>query len=339
MIYYRIRGDYDMSHSGYKKVKCPYCSAEYKIPATVTYATCPYCGTTFELANPEEKIEHYLFKTIIDKNQAYRLAKGFASQQIGVAEDIEENSSFSKARIYYVPIYIYEINILTPCIEELEELENEEKEEKNELKLSIHGGEEVEYKLVIATNDLPLPIPPNYYFPARARMYFKPTILKNGIYLQPTKDPFRVFEEIKQPSLRKVIEEAKISCPRGYKIIDESKYVGIAHYPFWDILYAYKGKEYRSIVDAADGTIVYLEYPLSWKGRITNFAGGLGTLIGSSIIGGIVSYVFIKELIPGLTGGAIAALPALLYTAYKLFRFKGIYKYKPGEEAVFLPVR
>ncbi len=327
-----------MSQKGmYKQVRCPYCSAEYRVPATVTYATCPYCGTTFKLANPEEKIEHYLFKTIIDKNQAYRLARGFAAQQIGVAEDVEENSSFSKAKIYYVPIYIYEINILAPCKEELEELKKEK--EGNELKLSIHGGEEVEYKLVIATDDLPIPIPPDYYFPARARMYFKPTILKNGVYLQPTKDPMKVFEEVKQPSLKKAVEEAKISCPSGYEVIDESKYVGIAHYPFWDITYTYQGKEYRTIVDAADGTIVYLEYPLSWKGRVVNFAGGLGTLIGSSIIGGIITYEFMQIPTYGLAGGAIVALPALLYTAYRLFRFKGIYKFKPGEEAIFLPVR
>ncbi len=325
----------------YKTVKCPYCGAEYKVPPTVTYATCPYCGTTFKVDNPEEEIEHYLYKLNIDKNTAYRLARDFATQQIGVVEDLAQAASFKEAKLYYMPVYIYEINVKAPCREELEELkkEEEEAEEKREIRISIHGGEEIDYITKPATSVLPIPLPMDYGFPARARIYFKPTILKNGTYLQPLFDPMQLFRQVKQPYIAKASEEARISCSNGYELIDESKYRGIAHYPFWLVKYTYQGKEYTALVDAADGTIVYLEYPLSMRGRLVGFAGGTGTLVASSIIGGLVSNALMESLTPGLVGGALAALPAFAYTAYRLARFKGVYKFKPGEEAVFLPVR
>ena len=325
--------------TGYKLVKCPYCGAEYRVPATVTYATCPYCGTTFRIGKPEEEIEHYLYHLNIDKNKAYRLARDFATQQIGVVEDLAQAASFKEAKLYYVPVYIYEINIKAPCREELEELKKEEAERDKEIRLKIHGGEEVDYVIKPAVEDLPIPLPKDYGFPARARSYFKPAVLKNGRYLQPLLDPIKIFNMVKQPYVSKATEEARISCSSGYEVIDKSSYRGIAHYPFWHIKYTYNGKEYEALVDAADGTIVYLEYPLSMSGRLIGVAGGSGTLIASAIIGGLISLKLMEELLPGLIGGAIAALPALGYTLYRLARSKGIYKFKPGEEAVFLPVR
>ena len=328
---------------GFVRVKCPYCGAEYKVPATVTYATCPYCGTTFMINKPGERIEHYLYRLIIDKNKAYRLARDFATQQIGVVDDLVEKASFKSAKLYYLPIYIYEINVKVPCKEEAETLEKQEEEimehKARELKLKVHGGEETEYVLKPAIDKIPFPFPQNYGFPARSRMYFKPTILKNGVYLQPTLDPIKIFEEVKKPSLRKAVEEARISCSHGYEVIDESKYNGLAHYPFWHIVYTYNNRDYNAVVDASDGTIVYLEYPLSMKGRLMVFGGGLGVLGLSSGIGAYLSASLIGDPLPGLIGGLVTGLPGFLYGAYRVARFKGEYRFRPGEEAVFVPPR
>jgi DNA-directed RNA polymerase subunit RPC12/RpoP len=323
------------------KVRCPHCGAEYEVPETVTYATCPYCGTTFKISNPEEKIEHFLYRMLIDKNRAYRLARDFATQQIGVAEDLADKAAFNAAKLYYLPIYIYSIDIKAPCKEEERQLEKEEEveAETRELKLKVHGGEEAEYVIVQALDNPPIPVPENYGFPARARMYFKPSILKDGVYLQPLKDPMKVFEEVKRPSLEKAAEEGRISCAKGYDIIDNSRYEGIAHYPFWHITYSYNNKSYQAVVDAADGTIVYLEYPLSLRGRLLGITGGLIILLASSGIGAYISAALMGDLYPGLIGAALASTPAPAYTFIRLVRRKGKYLFKPGEEAVFLPVR
>ncbi len=328
---------------GFVTVKCPYCGAEYKVPSTVTYATCPYCGTTFRIDKPGEKIEHYLYRLIVDKNKAYRLARDFATQQIGVVEDLVERSSFKKAKLYYVPIYIYEVNVKTPCREEEEELEKEEEEiekgETSEIKLKIHGGEEVEYILRPAVDKIPLPMPENYGFPARSRMYFKPSVLKDGLYLQPVLDPLKIFAEVKEPRIKKAINEARISCSGGYDVVDESKYLGIAHYPFWHIVYTYDEKEYNAIVDASDGSIVYLEYPLSFKGRLRVFGAGSGVLLLAAGLGALVTYNAMGDPFTGFVGGLVAALPGFFYGLSRIARFKGKYWFKPGEQAIFVPPR
>ncbi len=319
---------------GFVLIKCPYCTAEYRVPETIKYATCPYCGTTFRLDKPDAKIEHFLFKMVFDKNSAYKLARDFATHQVGVVEDLYENSSFESATLYYVPLYIYEINIKALC-----KSEKEETSESGEVEIAVHGGEEVSYELVKAVDKVPIPLPDDYGFPARARMYFKPTILKDGKYLQPNRDPMEIFNSVKRPSLEQAIEEAKISCDRGYHVIDNSKYHGIAHYPFWWIKYSYRGKTYNALVDAADGTIVYLEYPLSMSGRLFSLGGGITSIILAGGIGSLITWYILKEPLLGFIGGFIATIPGFLVAAFKMISSKGRYKFKPGEEALFMPVR
>lgn len=43
--------------------------------------------------------------------------------------------------------------------------------------------------------------------------------------------------------------------------------------------------------------------------------------------------------IHGLLEGAVTALPALGIAVQRFIRSRGVYKYKPLEEAIFVPVR
>ncbi|GEM_PF-433287 len=319
---------------GFVRIRCPYCGAEYRVPSTVTYATCPYCGTTFRIDYPEAKIEHYLFKIVYDKNLAYRLARDFASQQVGVVEDLVENSSFVSAELYYVPVYIYEVNVKALCRGEREKIVGD-----GEVEIDVHGGEEFSYELVRAVDKLPIPLPKDYGFPARARVYFKPTVLKEGRYIQPSLDPMRVFERVKESGIKKAVEEARIACTGGYEVDDRSRYYGLAHYPFWWIRYRYGGKVYHALVDAADGTIVYLEYPLSMSGLLMGLGGGIASALAAGGIGSFITWYLLKQPLYGFIGGFIAGLPGFLVTASRMIFGKGRYMFKPGEEALFMPTR
>ncbi len=319
---------------GWATIKCPYCGAEYRVPATVTYSTCPYCGTTFRLDKPGARIEHFLFKMMYGSGQAYRLARDFATQQIGAAEDLAEAAEFSDATLYYVPIYIFEINVKALCTEEKEVLEEQG------LELTVHGGEDVKYYLIPAVDKLPIPLPRDYGFPARSRMYFKPSVLKKGRYLQPVIDPMKTFERLKKDSISEAIEEARISCSKGYHLIDNSKYHGIAHYPFWMIEYVYKRRKYKALVDAADGTVVYLEYPISSKGRLISLLGGVGFIATATLVSTAISmYLYHTIFKPLLYGSIATSAPGAAVIAYRSVVPTGKYKYKPGEEGLYVPVR
>lgn len=316
-----------------EKIVCSFCKAEYVVPKTVVYATCPYCGTTFRLGKPDAKIEHYIFSTLFDKNYAYKHMKEFALMQIGVVEDFEANSYFDSSYLYFVPLYLYEVNVKTKCVG------GKEVSDENSIEIDIHGGEETAYIVTLATNNVPFNIPSNYTFPARERRYFKPTIISSGIYLQPAKDPYQLLDEAKKSYLRKAIEEAKIACGDKYKTIDNSKYVGLAHYPFWLIKYRYKEKIYKSIVDASDGTILYMEYPMSYKKRVLGVLGGIAITTVSMIIASILSLAYANTFFYGLISGFIASLPGLSVALHNFVRSTRVYRYKPEEELVFLPTR
>ncbi len=320
----------------FKSITCPYCSAEYKVPKTVYYATCPYCGTTFKLDSPEEKIEHFLFKISYDESDAYRKAKSFAQLLVGAAKDLEFGASFKKAELYYLPIYIYEIRVEAYC-EDLSDVDTS----RGSKFISVGGGEDVKYYVVPAVENPPIPIPEDYLFPARMKEYFKPSILEKGMYLQPELNPMEYYEIYRSKSIGEAMEEAKISCPNSsISLKDESRYVGIHHYPFWDIIYQYRGGEYRAVVDGADGTIVYLEYPLDWSRGLPAALGLFLADISTGLLTWAASQIF-QSYNPSISFllGLISFAPGLTYGLTKLIGGKEIYRYRQSEEESFLPIR
>jgi transcription elongation factor Elf1 len=318
---------------GVARFTCPFCGAGFEVPKTFVYATCPYCGTTFRVDKPEAQVEHYLFAVNFDKNAAYRLVKDFALMQAGVAEDFESSAEFASAYQHLVPLYIFEVNVKALCKGEKVEA-GEEKVE-----IDVHGGEEVAYVVTPATHALPIGVPQGYSFPARSRRFFKPSVLKDGVYLQPSLDPEHVFSTVKEPYLRKAVSEAQTACGSAYEVVDNSKYIGLAHYPFWLIRYKYRGGEYTAVIDASDGTVLYLEYPTSARGRAVGLAMGIMATLSAGLVGGAITTLIAKSFTPGVIGGAIASLPALVVAVQRFARSRGVYRFKPSEEAVFAPVR
>ena len=315
------------------RLRCSFCGAEIDVPKSYVYTTCPYCGTTFRADKPDAKVEHYLFAVSFDKNAGYRILKEFALMQVGVARDLEVNAAFESAYQYFVPIYLYEINVKAVCSEETE------KADENKVEIDVHGGEESAYVVIPAISSLPIAIPSNYSFPARSRTYFKPSVVKEGVYLTPTLDPEAVFSRVKEPYVSKAVSEATTACGSSYRLVDNSRYIGVAHYPFWLMKYRYRGREYVSVVDAADGTVVYLEYPLDTASRIKGLAGGAAATAAAIAVGGLLSLVLATGFVYGAVGGALASIPAIVLALQKVLKSKGIYRYKPSEEAVFAPVR
>jgi len=124
-------------------------------------------------------------------------------------------------------------------------------------------------------------------------------------------------------------------CP-GSKIAieDHSKFTGLCHYPFIEITYRYKDDDYRAIVNATDGTVVYMEYPIDRRRTLKETAGLMAIVALSGFIGLLASSNTI-----GLYMGLVAVAPPSLFQVFKLMRSRAVYTFKPGEEASFLPVR
>jgi len=315
------------------RAKCPYCSAKFDIPTAQVFATCPYCGTTFKVSEPTASIEHYVFTLKYDSNKAFEVARYFISIQPGVPSDASKNINYSSGRLYYVPIYVYEVVIDAPCIE------TEEVYSGEHFEASVLGGQEAVYKLALGSMNIPIPIPRDYQFPAQVREYFKPRFMKEAFYIQPTIDPYKLLREIKEPYLKKSIEEAEMACPGKYRVVDKSSFKAIAHYPFWMIEYTYKGGKYRVIVDGSDGTVVYAEYPLDPVKKTRWLLIGVAcTLVALGTTQITINTAGLSTISPWLYS-ILSYIGGIWVFLSRFLKRKGVYVFNPREEGVFSPPR
>ncbi len=330
---------------GRYRVKCSFCGAAFYVPKHVKYATCPYCGTTVALETRkslEETRQHYMFRVYVSGNKAYDVAMGFASAQWGAPSDLRERSSLTGMRLHYIPLYIYEINITADCKGFKKSIMPLIYVERYLPYVMKKAGEEAAQVSAPAIAPLPIPVPPTYGFPARGREYFRPSKLKQGRYYQPNLDPDKVLERLKRGYRERAMEEAAEACNLVHAEItieDKSRLIGLAHYPFWEITYSYGGETYRAVVDAADSTVVYLEYPIAARSRLIGLAGAAGLLLGSAVLGGIITAIAGPHLLAGAAAGFAASLPGAYQLLTRSGTGRGVYRFRPEEEGVFASVR
>ncbi len=300
---------------GMVEIRCPYCGAEYKVPRGSVYATCPYCGTTVKIGEQRVEEKHYVFRLMIDKNRAYKDIVEYAEQQWNSVRGLVEKALVEKAILHYLPLYIIRINI---------RVEAEE------------GREYKKYVSALAMKQPPFPLPPDYGFPVRGKDTFKPSIIKNTRYYMPDIPPSLIVSRLKAEYLEEAKELAE--ALGGANIVDESSMEGVAHYPFWEIHYKYEDRIYRGVIDGADGTIVYLEYPLSTTGRIMTLSAGTTILLGCVGLGAGIGILAAHPLL-GAVAGLISGIAGAVRLLTASFSIVGRYRYNPAEEGYLAPIR
>ncbi len=274
-----------------KTVRCPYCGSQFSVPTTVSIAVCPYCGTTIWLATREVFKEHYIYPVRYEYNKAYDTLIGIAERQFAAPETLREESAPSGGLIHYVPLYLYHVKVVASC---------PNKEE---------AGLEEAWVSRLATSSPPKGLHGGYRFPSRGRRYFEPKTLKRGKYYQPDLDPKKYIPEVSARASLKALREAYNWCDEP-QVNNKTSWEGIVHYPFWEVTYKYRGQEYYGLVDAVDGTVLYVEYPVGSKKRSVLLAGATGILIGGTLIGLGLGYA-IGAAAAGAGGGLIASLPGV----------------------------
>jgi hypothetical protein len=271
-----------------KTIRCPYCGAQFEVPETVSVAVCPYCGTTLWIQTGELFKEHYIYPINYEYNRAYEAAIGIAARQFAAPDDLAENSSPRAGSIHWIPLYLYNIRITASCPGNPE------------------AGLEERWYSVLATSKPPKGLTEEYRFPTRGRRFFEPRKVERGRYYQPDKDPKEPLQRLTSTVITRVLREAYNWCENP-EVKDESKWEGIVHYPFWEVGYSYKGKGYCALVDAADGSPVYIEYPIGTMKRAALTGGALGVLLGGAGLGLALGHS-LHAPITGLVGGLIASL-------------------------------
>ncbi len=168
----------------------------------------------------------------------------------------------------------------------------------------------------------PVELPSGYRFPTRWKTPFKPSLEKIGVFHQPDLDPESAFY-----TLGEVVEEAEAyAAVFKTKVTVTWRFEGIAYFPMWALEYQYGGRRYAAAVDATDGSVIQMEYPLSRRGRAQAAAFATAAVLGSAALGAFTALWAGLRPELGTLGGLIASTGAALrLTAFAAAR-RGRYK-------------
>lgn len=278
------------------RVRCPYCGAEYEAPDGVKYASCPYCGTVVEEGKTFQSV--YIFAPLIDKEGAFRRAltlRPWASPR-----DLADSASPGSAELHFLPLYLYYV-----YFEPLVELAT--------------------YATALALRQTPFYVPRDYKFPARWRTPFKPGLLNGARFHTPQMNPDEAWAFVS----REYAEEAgRYASALKVNVRDATRFEGVVYYPFWKLSYRYKGRSYSAVVDAAEGDVVYMEYPVPARGRLYSLGLGAFIMAVSAALGAALGGL--SGLAGGLTASLGAAAVALKMAAARI----GIYRARLSTELI-----
>ncbi|EEB74705.1 hypothetical protein [Thermococcus sp. AM4] len=263
------------------EVTCPTCSAKFKVPDTVSIATCPYCGTTFHVHTGEEsEVDHFFFPPMRE-DPAGKLLK-FLSRQYGAPADIVD-AKVTKKELHWVPVYFFYLHGRSKSRETVEEVEF----------LGIPAGSPFKTLLM------------DYPFPIRGKRFFDEAVVKKGKYYEPDmsrEEAERIARSRLESALKK---EASEEGAYAGELELNVKFQGLVHYPLWEIHYEYGGERFVNFVDGTDGRVIRGEYPLMSEARKKATMLGSG-VIGAGLVLGIVASAMGSTpwgIIGGLAGG------------------------------------
>lgn len=290
---------------GNRSVRCPYCGAQFEAPETASLLVCPYCGTAFWRRTSEPLKEHYIFDPRYSVNKAFDYIKKTVSRQFAAPRDLEEEAELNSAYLHYVPLYLYHVLVRGECPENPE------------------AGLEDRYESRLALSNPPRWIPSSYRFPVRGRRFFEPRKIEKGRYHSADLDPKQLLEAVSKDAVREARREAEYTCDSP-RIVNETTWEGIMHYPFWEIRYSYGDNTYTAVLDAASGEVTLAEYPQGTRERgavgLLAVGGTIGAIVLGTLLGGGVGHAA-----AGAAGAFIASTPSLAILARRSMSSKQKY--------------
>lgn len=283
-----------------RRIKCPYCGAEFEAPSGFSYVVCPYCGTTIRV-DTGEAMDTYTYPVRVEEQEAYYLVVSRASQLPAAPSNIAEESSYVSSTLHYVPLYVCRARARAPGCE---------------------GAEEEEERAFPAAPDTVPGFTDDYQFPAAGRSPFDPATAKRGVFHQVSRGHTDKCRELRLRVAARAEREARLArCTSSVE--SGSELIGLAHYPVWLVKYRHPAadKALRGLVDAVDANVVYVEYPIPSEKR-AEMTAAAATAIGVSIVIAVAATTlardaaFIASWLPGIG----AAIPFLRKTVSRIGR-------------------
>jgi hypothetical protein len=304
------------------------------VPEGQVIVRCPFCDLR-SMVRGDTGVQRYQLERRINREQADQSLRRFLSGHSAIAGDAAKKAELIEAFVAYLPFWTGWSRVLAWIFGQKQVGSGDHKRyEPREIRVvqemtwngaACDVGE-------FGVNEAPLTNQPLQPFDA-AKLH------ADGMVFEPTSSITEARQSAETSYQERVQKSATLDRVGQTFIRYLRKILGIVYYPLWVMRYLYRGRSFQVVVDGYSGQPLYGKAPGNTLYRAAMLVGG--AILGSLLAVDIASVVFYMAsqaegdnaggfLVGGFVvfGGGLA----LIYAAYRAFRYGEEYEYRSGKK-------
>lgn len=255
-----------------ESINCPHCGGPLNLTTGEVIVTCPYCGSAVRIRSDKPfLLRHSMLPARYDRDGVTQQIQGWMEGGIMKPDDLRRASRITDLGCLYLPFYVFEVDATTAYSGVLTRTGTNERRSGDLVRnyfWKVLGRRSGEYQIA------------DYHIPLTMKVPFDTTqMLKDARILNAEVDEDeagRIAQEEIDAHQRELLKDLVdvLESATTQATVKDSEFV---HTPLWFASYAYHGKSYKIVVDAASGDVV--------KGDIPTPSGGFGEFVKDSAKG------------------------------------------------------
>jgi hypothetical protein len=310
-------------------LSCPKCGGMVPIPEGQSVVRCPFCEQR-SFVKGERGLRRYQVSSKILRENAIEALRRFFSSNMAIARGADRQSQLTEAFLVYLPFWTVWGRIAGWAFGEKKVGSGDSRRyEPREVRLvqemswtgaACDVGEFGVNELLLTDQDL---------------QAFNPETLHNsGMVFEPVNS----FSDARQAAENEFQEQInrRAGLDRLSQLFVRSfrRRLGLVYYPLWVLRYLYRGRAFQVVVDGHSGKVLYGKAPGNTIYRAAVLVLGMAT---GAFLAVDVSALILYGLRDNNDSPAWLALVAfggglaLMYTAYRRFRYGEQYEYRASK--------
>ncbi|GBC69743.1 hypothetical protein HRbin01_01447 [archaeon HR01] len=245
--------------------QCPNCGALHEVREGDVAIKCRYCGFSFKTFQDEQR---YVLPVHYDSSRAIENFLLWVKKQTGYEESLPFNIILKDVKLHFLPFWTATVEAKTSFTGVGEDLEygNPEMGGYRTVRTITKQESGVFEKYIEAA----IPASPEIKIDemtavSRGRLYFSHEYVKQkgGVLHGATvtrDEAEKMFREIAASELTKMIGREVVEVTSRNDEIKISDLV-LVYVPVWEVVYIFKGRQYRALIDASSSRVVEATYP------------------------------------------------------------------------------
>ncbi len=245
--------------------QCPRCGSPHSVGEDDAAVTCSYCGTSFMTFREEKR---YIFPVYYDSSAAVENFMLWVKKQTGYEESLPFHINLRDVKLHFIPFWTATVRAKTTFTGLGEDaafsapygtgyrkmkivLREESGSFEKFMEVAVPASAELGIEGVTAIS--------------RKRIYFSHEYVKQkgGILhgaVVPRSEAEAAIKRMMSTELTKLIRREVVEVKTRNDEIDVSD-LALVYIPVWEVVYEFKGKRYRALVDASSSRIIEATYP------------------------------------------------------------------------------